>query len=153
VARLHLLGPPAQMARVFFSALPLFFSALPPALLFATFGLVNSAGAEEVPVPAAVPTGHVLEEAPAIAPKSNLRSGVSTTEEPKWETAPHAAKGARAGFAVLIGLPLVILFGMYTAKSKGGFYPNGVVCALVMIGFIYFMVKSPFAYDCLKSLF
>uniref|UniRef100_A0A7S2H098 Uncharacterized protein n=1 Tax=Alexandrium andersonii TaxID=327968 RepID=A0A7S2H098_9DINO len=89
---------------------------------------------------------------PAAVP--SLRAGASGatvmeslgTSPKKWDDVPTEAYGAHVALATLIGLPIVILFCMFLAKSMGGFYPNGVVCALVLMGFVYTMVKSPYSY-------
>mmetsp|Transcript_35767 Transcript_35767/g.102810 ORF Transcript_35767/g.102810 Transcript_35767/m.102810 type:complete len:132 (-) Transcript_35767:155-550(-) len=80
----------------------------------------------------------------------SLRATAATTLEDvgiqPQKPAPVMALGARLNFGVLIGLPIVLLFGMYAAKTMGGFYPNAAVCFIVMLIFVYTMVKSPYSY-------
>eukprot|EP00408_Alexandrium_pacificum_P020212 CAMPEP_0171185990 /NCGR_PEP_ID=MMETSP0790-20130122/16582_1 /TAXON_ID=2925 /ORGANISM="Alexandrium catenella, Strain OF101" /LENGTH=112 /DNA_ID=CAMNT_0011651021 /DNA_START=51 /DNA_END=386 /DNA_ORIENTATION=- len=95
-----------------------------------------------VPAAAQVGAGKEVAEAafaspaaPAAAVSPSLRAGGGATVLESMGTAPKrwadvkpAAAGGHVSLAILIFLPIVILFGMFVAKSMGGLYPNCVVC-------------------------
>mmetsp|Transcript_55786 Transcript_55786/g.165901 ORF Transcript_55786/g.165901 Transcript_55786/m.165901 type:complete len:133 (+) Transcript_55786:93-491(+) len=109
-----------------------------------------AAGQTEVSQGSAADAKAAFAAPAAPAPAASLRATAATVLEDlgtaPLRPAPEMAYGARIAFAALIGLPLVLLFGMFVAKSMGGFYPNGVVCFLILLVFGYTMVKSPYSY-------